>query len=62
MSFKKKEIEEYLRRPNKCPNCGSENILVTEEFEEESKSRVIHCCTCECTFNEIYKLINIEKL
>ena len=52
--------QQYLRNPNECPYCMSENIS-SGDFEHETNSIVIECRSCKSEWIECFNLIDIEE-
>lgn len=54
--------EDYIKQGgNACPKCKSNNIE-TGKFEDDCNMAwvKIHCYHCNCTWQENYKLVDIE--
>ena len=55
------EKQKYLKSPNHCPKCGSENINSgTIEADGSSAWSNVTCEDCNAVWKDIYKLTDIE--
>ena len=54
-------VSEYLKDPNYCPYCGSDDI-VGGEFDSEAVHvyRDVKCLSCQGVFTEVFELTNIK--
>lgn len=59
-SLTEEKKAEYLKNPNRCPYCGSDNIQA-DHFDPEGKYVPVECLDCEREWREIYKLVDIEE-
>jgi hypothetical protein len=50
----------YLRDPNECPYCISENIEVISDFDYETLSTTVACRDCSKTWSDCYTLTDVE--
>jgi transcription elongation factor Elf1 len=59
----REQVSNYLRRPNHCPFCGSEEIHASS-FEPSGKHiyNEIECTECERRWNDVYELVTIESI
>lgn len=55
----KKQVENYIKNPDKCPLCKG-LIVVEDDFDEQGGNREVTCSQCDTRFYEIYTLINLE--
>jgi hypothetical protein len=51
----------YLKNPHLCPKCGQSDLTVGD-WDPEIHSQIVECHnnTCEFTFREIFKMVDIE--
>ena len=61
MTLTPTQIAKYLKNPNHCPNCDSENIE-GGFFESDSNEawQIVDCLDCGFQWNDIYVLDNID--
>ena len=59
----KKQKQKYLKDYNHCPKCGSDNIS-SDRLEADSGCAWanVKCDSCGFTWQDIYKLVDIEEM
>lgn len=62
MYLSEADKKKYLKNPNHCPHCESDNIQ-GEGFNVRGYlvTQYVMCNDCENDWTDIYKLINIEE-
>jgi hypothetical protein len=53
----KRQKENYLKEPSKCPKCISDDIDVIVAFDGNNQG--IQCLTCDFYWIDIYELVDI---
>ncbi len=58
-----KRRKEYLRNPNFCPYCKSDNIC-TGEFDAcfNSATQKVYCNDCEEQWQDVYEMIDVDPV
>lgn len=54
------QINKYLKDPNQCPYCSSEEISYTSSHNDDYRD--VHCYTCGKNWIEVFQLITIEEV
>ena len=55
--------EQYLKNPNVCPVCQSQEITGGEtNVDSDSAWQEVSCNLCHATWNDVYKLIGYSEL
>lgn len=58
----KKGKKRYLKEPSLCPFCGEGNIEGDQlEVDGAYAWQQVHCTDCQATWNDIYKLVDVEE-
>jgi len=59
----KKQKKTYLKNPNKCPYCESENIIrQLPKMYDGILTGQTECFDCESIWEDIYKVFNVEEI
>jgi transcription elongation factor Elf1 len=56
-----KQKADYLKSPNDCPWCNSENIMAGT-FDPEKPGQLVECQSCGREWHDIHALTDIEPL
>lgn len=60
----KKQIKEYLKNPEQCPHCGSDQIVRTDQMEagfNQAWSNIA-CNSCGKEWTEIFTMTDVETI
>jgi len=53
---------DYLKNSGQCPFCGSDDIVGDSyDYEGDTVTQEISCSSCHKTWNDIYKLVDVEE-
>ena len=60
VKISKKVLAEYLKNPNFCPSCKSNDIIGDDWYGETHYQRC-HCNSCEFVWRDLFEMVGVEE-
>ena len=63
MKLTQKQIDDYLKNPDHCPNCGQDEELEGGKIQADSNYawQEIECPACGFSWQDVYTLTGIDS-
>jgi C4-type Zn-finger protein len=66
MKLTQEQKEKYLKSPNHCPVCNSDQIIadyfVSDDFDGNSVTQEVKCDECAAEWRDVYALTSVEDV